>query len=129
MIPEITQGANENIVGSPSGWYLFSPNDVFETNDLDIFEHFLNSKGTVEVELANFKVKTFTLVARGRIEEGSEEGTACVLFHSDLNKMSRPRKINLAENIYALPGVGSIAKNRLGNTLAEYFGVTKQVTR
>lgn len=113
--------------GLMEGWALFNPLDVYETEDLTVFCHFLNSKGTHSLEIVNIKIDSFTLVIRGNEENNPKVDTSCVLFHKKLTDVSRPKKIELVETIYSLPGLTNIARNRLGNTLASYFGVSKEV--
>jgi hypothetical protein len=107
------------------GWALFDANDVYETTDMTVFEHFLNSKGTTLIELANLKVDKLSLVIRGIV--GGED-MATVIFHKPLTNISRPKKIELVQAIQNHPGIANIAKNRLGATLAAYFNVTKETS-
>lgn len=112
--------------GVVEGWELLDPGDYFETEKLDVFKHFLNSKGTDQIE-CNLQVDYLTLVVRG--SSIGETQTACVLLHTRLDKISRPDKIELIENIYAVPGLSNIVKMRLGKSLATYFNVQKDTDK
>ncbi len=103
----------------PKYWDLFDPGSVFETRDFNVLIKFLNCRGTKDVEF-NLAPTKLTIVVRGSLEN---EDTSCILYHESLTKISRPCRQDIVDMIYSHPGIGKIEKDRMGNTLAAYFGV------
>ncbi len=112
---------------SLGGWELFNPHDIFETKELGVFFHFLNSKNTVGIELLNLSASQFTVAITGLVNKEEEKST--IFFTHLLTKIKRDDKIEMISSIYALPGVGNIIKNRLGETLAVYLDVQKETAQ
>lgn len=107
-------------------WDLLDPGDYFETDKFEVFKRFLNGKGTKVVEI-NASAPKFTLIAKGSVGKNDEK--SCVFFHQQLTNISRPRKIEIVEMVFSHPGINSIERNRIGNTLAAYFGVQKEIDK
>ncbi len=121
--PEQSEVKQDDVV-LVEGWELFSADDFYETRDLAVFNYFLNSKGTNNIEIANLKTDTFTLIVKGDAEKN---GAATVLFHQLLTNVKRSDRIDLVQSVLYQPGIGNITKNRLGASLATYFGVEKEL--
>ncbi len=107
---------------SSQPWELFDPGSYFETEEFKVFRKFLNCKGTKKINLL-LTDTNFTIIVRGSLNE--EDEMSCVLFHHQLDKISKPRKQEIADMIFAHPGIERIERDRMGNTLATYFGVNK----
>jgi vacuolar-type H+-ATPase subunit B/Vma2 len=70
------------------------------------------------------RVEKFILAIKGYVNPEKEKAT--VFLSQDITNIKHSDKVDMITNLYFLPTVGSIVKNRMGSTLAHYFGVQKE---